>query len=29
MGYYPDKRIYKAWKFVQKQLQGWQLTWLG
>ena len=29
MGYYPDKRIYKVWKFVQKQLQGWQLTWLG
>jgi len=22
MGYYPDKRIYKAWKFVQRQLQG-------
>jgi len=22
MGYYPEKRFYKAWKFVQKQLLG-------
>ncbi|HPS33610.1 MAG TPA: hypothetical protein PKW57_08915 [Anaerolineaceae bacterium] len=23
MGCYPDKRIYKVWKFVERQPQGW------